>query len=1062
MLVTAKCKKCGEGEVRFRSVNGSGVCPVCGETVSLKTADPATYAEQKKLAGEVKAEFDKIAGGYKETGSTKDVVKCVQGYSGYKDKICDEEFFALWRNFILEVAGVAAERGEKKDKELQIQLKSAAKTYDVDNPEEGKSLYADIIRAYPNLGTDNDWNDMIQTTQGDKNKFSALSDTLINYIIKARDKAFAMDRFAFFAAKGEEWADSGAIYLRALFNNEEIAENVFNVSSFTPKTKKFMRNAQAYCNKCLNKENGITLSETKVWAKYETACKRQRRRNIIIISSVLAAVAAVSLALFFFFNSVNSESVSFNIDKKIEVTYGEEIDLSDYTVSYKKRSGEAVTEPVTMKMFRGFDPEKVNTQQTVTVEFSGKSVEIVVIVNSATLAQPVLTRSGNNITWQSVPHAQDYGVYINNQTTAVATVSEEARSYDLSEFAASGQLSVWVKANRPNEKYNDSRMSETFTATKLAAPMDLTYGSGTLSWGAVDGADGGYELNVNGEPLRSTSNSISVTLNLGDNDVTVRAKSADGEAIDGKTSQTLYLHSSISVDSVEFKNGEISWQAEEKANQFDVYVDGSLWKTLNRKSINLADDNFTSEKGDGEHTIGIVCKSNTVGAQPSEKAEFGVSIGNNAEVREGTLKWEQISGSAVTYVVTIAGGEPERLTTPSIALASKTWKVGANDVSVTAEVTDGGTTKKVFLESATVTKLASPTLAVSGGNWVSDTDEYNRYRIQQSGSGTGSGSWEATLKPTSEFEAGDYTVYAKRVVSSAIALEVESDEVSVTLRKLATPAISMENHKVTAGSSADLTKYVLSLESSQSEHDGYSPLGSLDDIHTAGTYYVRAKLSAPNGEEGFDLVLDSEVSNSVSVIKLAAPEMVYSNGDLKITAKSGKNVHFYYLDENGKEQELPQGTVDFLPQGIFEVYGRDIAIEANELDSENTIKEKRATVFNMSIRAEVRTYSSTQIMLTFTGCSSIDELTFDYQINVYKVGSSAEDRILVGHSSKQVDKNIPNTDKKDRIYMTITYPGLLTYESGYSLKDIQIIEVIYTVKSGTNQQTLTATCNNTY
>lgn len=1052
MLVTAKCKKCGEGEVRFRSVNGSGVCPVCGETVSLKTADPATYAEQKKLAGEVKAEFDKIAGGYKETGSTKDVVKCVQGYSGYKDKICDEEFFALWRNFILEVAGVAAERGEKKDKELQIQLKSAAKTYDVDNPEKGKSLYADIIRAYPNLGTDNDWNDMIQTTQGDKNKFSALSDTLINYIIKARDKAFAMDRFAFFAAKGEEWADSGAIYLRALFNNEEIAENVFNVSSFTPKTKKFMRNAQAYCNKCLNKENGITLSETKVWAKYETACKRQRRRNIIIISSVLAAVAAVSLALFFFFNSVNSESVSFNIDKKIEVTYGEEIDLSDYTVSYKKRSGEAVTEPVTMKMFRGFDPEKVNTQQTVTVEFSGKSVEIVVIVNSATLAQPVLTRSGNNITWQSVPHAQDYGVYINNQTTAVATVSEEARSYDLSEFAASGQLSVWVKANRPNEKYNDSRMSETFTATKLAAPMDLTYGSGTLSWGAVDGADGGYELNVNGEALRSTSNSISVTLNLGDNDVTVRAKSADGEAIDGKTSQKLYLHSSISVDSVEFKNGKISWQAEEKANQFDVYVDGSLWKTLNRKSINLDDDNFITEKGDGEHTIGIVCKSNAVGAQPSEKAEFGVSIGNKAEVSGGTLKWEQISGSAVTYVVTIAGGEPERLTTPSIELASKTWKVGANDVSVTAEVTDGGTTKKVFLESATVTKLASPTLAVSGGNWVNDSNEYNRYRIQQSGSG--SGSWEETLKPTSEFEVGDYTVYAKRVVRSATALEVESDEVSVTLRKLATPTISMENHKVTAGSSADLTKYVLSLESSQSEHDGYSPLVSLEDIHTAGTYYVRAKLSAPNGEEGFDLVLDSEVSNSVSVIKLAAPEMVYSNGDLQVTAKDGGNVKFYYMLD-GEEVELVGGLIsNFRKEGIYDIYGRTIAQADNELDSENTPENKRAHVFNMQITLRLSKIAGSQSQITavFEGCAEIDSLTFSCTIQAYD-----RDGNLVGqrNQSEKTEKKNPNVSN-DTIVSTINYRVDLEFEPGKQQTDIYKVKLTVELKSGDNTQQLIA------
>lgn len=1037
MIITVKCKKCGEGDIPFRNMNGQGKCPICAANVTLKTEYPDIYADLNLKKDEIKTELGKIAAEYKETGSTKDILTCVQSYSSYKDRLCDEDFFELWRAFLLNVAGIAAERGDKKDRELQLQLKAAAKNYDADNPKSGKSLYVDIIRAYPNLGNDNDWNDMIQATHGDKDKFIALSETLIAYIARARDKVFAMDKFYLFNAKQEEWAEAGGIYLRSLFNNEEIAKNVFNVSSFTPKTKKFIRKVQAYCNKNLSGENMLTLSETKVWAEYEAACKRQRKRSIIAVSSVAAAILVTCVSLFAFFNSVDNNYIEFNIDKVIEVTYGEEPSLSSYNVTYKKRSGKTVSEPITMKMISGYDPEKIGTQ-TVYVQFSGKQTGITIRVNPAPIQMPQLTRSNNSVTWEFVPNATSYELYINNTSAALTTI--EGLSYDLSQYEGFGELSVVVRAINPSEKYENSPMSDTLTVTKLQAPQNLLYEKGILTWDNVAGADS-YELAINGTPATSATNSISTQLLYGKNNVKIVAKTADGRAVDGVTTQMLYRLSS--VNSVSYANNKISWMAEEYANTYDIYVDGEKWHTFTRKEFDLSTDGFTETYDDDRYTIGIVCKSTVLGMQPSDMFEFDVAVGNSAQVKDGMLKWSAI-GTGATYVVTINGQEYQSLSIPSFPLSEVGWNVGDNVAAVTAK--ENG--KEVLMESATIKKLASPTLTIAGNNWTTDENEYNRYKIKDSGN---AGDWENTLKSTSEFTAGEYTIYAKRIVSSPTAFEVESDEVSVTLHKLDKPVISMANHQVAAA--FDSEKYTLNLEYSQNEDDGYTAITSLGEIRTAGTYWVRARLAAIGGkEEGFDIVLPSEVSNPTSVIKLAAPSKIsYKEGELQVKAKDEsdrdvENVKYYYVVD-GEERELTGGSIANLPQGIFEIYGRRIAQADNELDSENTPENGWAHVFNMNITLTISkvTNSQSQIYVVFGGCSEIDSITFSYSFEAFdregnSIGTTQQREITFQKGSSGNPDNIVRT---------------LNYRSDFdSDKQKDIYEIVLTVelKSGDNRQ----------
>ncbi len=1034
MIANVKCPHCGETDIPFSKLEGQVKCSLCGKIVNIKDANIKLYEKLVADKDAAKAELVKIEDDYRTSGNTKDVLAHATN-SPLKEKMCNDDFIELWSDFILRIAGIADERGAKKDRDLQYRLRTAVVKFSDENPERGQRLYADLVSAYPYLGNDADWNDMIQQTRGNRKSFISLRDNIIDYIIRTKDKVFAMDKFYLFYAKKDEWAEMGEMYLRGLLSNEEIAESVFGVNSFTPKTKKFMRNVQSYCNKYLSSgENTLTLTETKVWGNYVRARKRQRKRGIIIVSSVLAVALAVGVSMFAFFNSVDRDSVEFNIEKVIEVTYGDQPDLSDYTVSYKKRSGEKVTEPVTMKMLGGYDPEKIGTQ-TVTVNYSGKQTTITIRVNAAQLNTPVLTRSGNSVSWDFVPNAVSYQLYINNTSTALETL--DTLSYDLTKYDGFGELSIQVRAINDSDKYEDSAMSEVFKVTKLQSPEGLTYENGTLSWTAVEGADS-YELAINGSSLDPTQNSyMQVQLNYGDNSVMIVAKG--GEAIDGVTSKQLYRISPLT--SVSYVNGEISWQAEENADTFDIYVDGEFWTTFTRKNFNLADDKFLEKYTSELHTVEIVCKSNVLDRIPSDKYKFDVSVGNSAFVEENNLKWNSVGNNA-TYAVTINGEPYQSLAAPLIQLNAPdiAWNVGRNVIAVTATV--GG--KTVLLESAAVTKQESPRLAVSGNNWDTDTDPNNRYKIDD-------GDWVATLQAVNEFGEGEHTIYAKRVKSSSTALEVESDEVKVKLKKLVKPTIGMSNHKVEA--TYDQSKYVLNLE--YRAKDGgtdYTAITSLDEIRTAGEYLIRARLSAIGGkEEGFEIVLPSEVSEPTEVKKLAAPTKInYTNGAAQVTAEGGSNVQYYYVLD-GEEKVLTGGLISNLPQGIFEVYGRSIAQADDELDSENTPESGWAHVFNMNITFFLSQGSTkNQIYFMFGGCDAIDVINFSFRLENYD-----KDGNLIGYKEQnEASATQRASSNHDILYVQVNY--LLGLQSAVEGAKVSKIKVTISITSGDQAQIMTA------
>ncbi len=257
------CRKCG---ATFDLTSETKECEFCGAPIEEKNDESGNLQAVNATKAKKVEEYNQIVELYKQNGSAKDIRKEVQAYDNYSDKDIPN-FKKIWRDFIILAAGASEDRN---DKELQTFLKNHAREYDNNTP--GSSLFLSILQAYPKVGTNNDWDALIQDTYLDSARFSGLCENIVNYIIKAKDKAFAIEIFNSLASKEEKGVEAGRLYIRLLLTTEDVANNVFTVSSFNGKTKKFILAIRKYCTDYLEQGNKITPRVTKTIIKFLLFC----------------------------------------------------------------------------------------------------------------------------------------------------------------------------------------------------------------------------------------------------------------------------------------------------------------------------------------------------------------------------------------------------------------------------------------------------------------------------------------------------------------------------------------------------------------------------------------------------------------------------------------------------------------------------------------------------------------------------------------------------------------------------------------------------------------------
>ena len=965
--------------------------------------------------------LEQIAKAYEATGKSKYVHAALDSF-GKNVALLNME--NNWRPFLVEVSRIAI---EKEDVELQSYLKIRAKDYD---DERGDSdLFYRLFSACPKLLSNNDWMGLIKETKGDSGAFSKICEPLIRYIAETCDRSFAIDVFKYIRKRGkkdEGWDTLCKEYARALFSSKEIAAHVFTKKVFfrQGEARKFVK----YCRSRLH--GTVAIESTRVWENYIAAITRRKRIVLAGIFTVLVAIVGALIAFYMHLSSVDKDTVSFNVDKIIEVTYGDKLSLDGYYLTYKTHGGEGAQEPLKESMLFGYDPESVGSQQSAYFEYQGVRVPVTIIVKATQLAAPKLSQSGNYITWETVPYAESYAIFVN--ASEVQTNETSGLRYDLSQNPSFGLLTVTVRAMSASGKYISSEMSEPITVTKLEAPKNIEYASGKLTWTSVEGATG-YELTVNGVSYGVNVNECTLSLNRGYNDITIIAKSSDSSVIRGVTTKSdMYYNRLDPITSMSYRDGFVYWQASADAKMFRVYVDGVQWKDFSRNNFSYELDGFAQTFGSGAHKIEIVCMTSASGVENSDKAGYNVSFGNKATMNGGLISWQNI-GVGSTYFVYV-NGVLHTYGDSYFSVSDCTWKNGQNEVSITARLNG----EEYLCESFTVQKHTAPTISAADTGWFVENSGYELYSIN-------GGAWTSALPDISTMASGTHTVRVKRTVSAPDAFEIESDITQITINKPKAPSIRL-NAGVIETSIFDSEALELMLEYYDADTASWISINSVDAIIHAGEYRLRAYLRAKATVGGYDCCLSSDRSAEVRALKPAAPDVIYDAVTGRLSS-SVPGARFYYTDESGKEHEIPEGKVSNLPGGVFKVYARLNATEANTLHSQNTPTQEQVSVFNLDIEFMVTPLAnSNQCNLVFSGCNDIDSITFSYKINYLDASGQVIGGLDKSHSFMTQSKTSPTSDI---IACLINYRVGGEFNGSYTSSDLSKIEVTVFIDGGT-------------
>lgn len=1024
------CKNCGEPrEIDYDMENISKEC-ICNTPILPENDAGNAMAHLSENLDTAKETFEKLLDDYGKTGKNNQICTHIAGYAMYISRGGHRipDFDNVWKKFILDATGKAV---DKKDDKLIDLLKSHA--IEIDKNENLKiDLHKSMLNTYPEILESNEWISIVEKMKADENDFNtfniSICPSLVKYIVRKKDKAFAIKIFEILKSE-KKWKKMMESYINKLFSDNDVAENVFPPDGFDRETARFAREVKDCCGGdhsfyafpvWKNYKKKLEMLKAARIAEREKQIKKLKKavRNISIAVVILAVI--VVAATFITLNSIDRSTIEFNVDKVIEITYGDSIYMGDYTVTYNKISGDEVTRGLTEKNLEGFDPETVGKKQTAYFKFKGRTEAVTVIVNPLELASPVITRDGNYVFWDAVAGAGSYVVYVNSD--AVLTVRSEPFSYDLTSFEGNGAMTVSVRAKSSSEKYLDSPMSASVDTFKLATPSNIKYFDGKLTWDAVAGASS-YEITVNGTPYTVYSPECDVKFSKGNNDVTINVKSKNETDILSTAHETIYNLRLDTIRSMTYSDGVVTWYTDDPyADIFSIYVDGEYWRDLSRNRLLLEADGFISEFGRTDHTIGIVSKSSASGTEPSEMKSYTITFGRPISMNGETLKWADI-GTGASYFVTV-NGEEHTLRESYLVFSEYKWQTGSNTVTVTARLGD----TEYICGTVSLEKLSAPTVSLTPSGWSVTGTGTHLYSVN-------GGVWSETLPDVTALTAGDYTVRVKRIPSSGDSFEISSDINEIKINKAPTVFISVSAGELIG--QFDSNKYYLKLYYAPHGTQIWSEISSLGGIRMSGDYDIRAMLCAKQEAfEGYTGLITSEYSNTVTVHKPSAPNVIYDS-EAGLIYSDVPGAKFYYTDENGEECEIPGGRVSNMPGGVFRVYARLDAAGANTIDSESTPESGRVPVFNMNITLSISKKNETQCYVNFGGCSDISSITYSYKIIYYGADGGILGELDKSSSVKTAKKS--SFYDNDKIIDQINYSWDGIVDEGAEVKTIELV-----------------------
>ena len=251
-----------------------------------------------------------------------------------------------------------------------------------------------------------------------------------------------------------------------------------------------------------------------------------KKKNMVKLVGLAAAVVVVVIVAIVgikFANSRAMDKSTIEIDYPTEVTlaYGEELELAGKKITYYTNGGELVTVDITAEMVKNFNPNKVG-EQTVTINYGGKSHVVKVTVTSVVLAAPTLKFDNGTISWDAVEGAGKYLLELRDTDGNMIDDPEisDATQYTVDSNLAVGAYEVIVTAKATESRWSDSPASKKLSFEKRVGVTEIKWEDERIVWTEVPGAKS-YRVTLNGEELEAKNAYIARPLVGGANDIKV-------------------------------------------------------------------------------------------------------------------------------------------------------------------------------------------------------------------------------------------------------------------------------------------------------------------------------------------------------------------------------------------------------------------------------------------------------------------------------------------------------------------------------------------------------------
>lgn len=248
----------------------------------------------------------------------------------------------------------------------------------------------------------------------------------------------------------------------------------------------------------------------------------------------------------------------------------------------------------------GIGTIKVQAEPNSFTKLMSDRAEIEISHPATKIIAPTLTLVDNVVSWNECLGASEYDIYLNGNKEA----TQKGTSYRI-KATETGEYRVQVKAISKTNAYNSSALSDpvVYLIEGLATP-EISYDKNTktVSWGAIDNADG-YEIYLNNQPP-FVINDTSYRVDL--NEFSLKIKAVDSTNVYRKSqfSNIVSSHELITLPTPVLRyqgNKTIVWNEITGSDGYDIYQNNAYLCHVEGNSYQYSQNGVYAVKAVGNY-----------------------------------------------------------------------------------------------------------------------------------------------------------------------------------------------------------------------------------------------------------------------------------------------------------------------------------------------------------------------------------------------------------------------------------------------------------------------------